>query len=385
MGIKIVVRSYLCTFMAYRYVDKVYPFNLSPEALDWYLARGWYRMGANIFTTHYLCFQQQLYSAIWIRLDLRKSEQRESLPKEESNFQFSKSQRRLLRKNAKLFTYTVGRRKFTLEKELLYNRYAQQFNGRLSPSLRDNLEDYDDESIFRTYEVCIREKETNRLVAASYFDLGRKSAASILGIYEPDFDQYSLGYYSMLIEMEYCYQQGLEYYYPGYIVPGYKRFDYKMRIGKTDYFDVKTGKWLSLENFERNMGPAERQLDALGDLQRSIDGIVSLSETLIYPLFEARLYHAWPDSFLEQPCLLLLGNRPSRQGQCVCVIFDPVSDEYILLLCQSMGDIRYYFSEKYLKSFPPESFLVALLDRSAVLQRTSNKEKLTEYLIKSLQ
>ncbi|MEL6803446.1 MAG: arginine-tRNA-protein transferase, partial [Bacteroidota bacterium] len=130
--------------MAYRYVDKVYPFNLSPEALDWYLARGWYRMGANIFTTHYLCFQQQLYSAIWIRLDLRK-------------FAFSKSQRKLMRKNAKQFNHKMGARKFTLEKELLYNRYAKNFNGRLSPSLRDNLEDYDEESIFNTYEVSIRD------------------------------------------------------------------------------------------------------------------------------------------------------------------------------------------------------------------------------------
>ncbi|MEM8585720.1 MAG: arginine-tRNA-protein transferase [Bacteroidota bacterium] len=357
--------------MAYRYVDKVYPFHLSPEALDWYLARGWYRMGGNIFTTHYLCFQQQLYSAIWIRLDLRK-------------FQFSKSQRKLMRKNAKLFTHSVGQRKFTLEKELLYNRYAQSFNGRLSPSLRDNLEDYDEESIFDTYEVCIREQETNKLVGASYFDLGDNSAASILGVYEPDFERYSLGYYSMLLEMAFCMEQGFNYYYPGYIVPGYKRFDYKKRIGQTEYLDVKSGSWLPLMDFSREMGPAERQIEALEELKHAMRNQITQAETLIYPLFEARLYHAWPESFLEQPYLLLLGSRPHKQGQCVCVVFDPTTEEYILMLCQSMGDIRYYFSEKYLKSFPPESFLVALLDRSSDLLRTTDAKELTEYLIKSL-
>ncbi|MEM6878009.1 MAG: hypothetical protein AAF544_05600, partial [Bacteroidota bacterium] len=66
-------------------------------------------------------------------------------------------------------------------------------------------------------------------------------------------------------------------------------------------------------------------------------------------------------------------------------IFDPVSEEYILLLCQSMGDIRYYFSEKYLKSFPDESFLVALLDRSIELKRTGDPNTLIEYLFKSIQ
>ncbi|MEO0790341.1 MAG: arginine-tRNA-protein transferase, partial [Bacteroidota bacterium] len=297
----------------------------------------------------------------------------------------SKSQRKLMRKNAKQFNHKVGARKFTLEKELLYNRYAKDFNGRLSPSLRDNLEDYDEESIFNTYEVSIRDKNNNSLVAASYFDLGDKSAASILGIYEPEFERFSLGYYSMLLEIAYCLEQGFDYYYPGYIVPGYKRFDYKMRIGETDYFDVKSGEWLPLQGFERDMGPAERQIQSLERLKAAIDNKIEQAETLIYPLFEARLYHAWPDSFLEQPYILLLGNRPTKQGQCVCVIFDPVSEEYILLLCQSMGDIRYYFSEKYLKSFPDESFLVALLDRSIELKRTGDPNTLIEYLFKSIQ
>ncbi|MEL6274836.1 MAG: arginine-tRNA-protein transferase, partial [Bacteroidota bacterium] len=151
--------------MTYRYVEKLHPFSLSPESLDWYLSRGWYRMGSNIFTTHFLCFQQQLYSAIWIRLDL-------------AGFEFSKSQRKLLRKNAQLFTHRVGFRHITQEKELLYHQYATNFNGRLSPTLRDSLEDYDETPVFNTYETTIRDLQTNALVGASYFDLGSHSAAS---------------------------------------------------------------------------------------------------------------------------------------------------------------------------------------------------------------
>ncbi|MEL7160133.1 MAG: arginine-tRNA-protein transferase, partial [Bacteroidota bacterium] len=72
--------------MLFPYADKNTPFVLSPESLDWYLGKGWYRMGANIFTTHFLFFNDRPYSAIWIRVDLQ-------------NFRFSKSQRKLMRRN----------------------------------------------------------------------------------------------------------------------------------------------------------------------------------------------------------------------------------------------------------------------------------------------
>ena len=52
------------------FAEKHYPELLLPEELDAYLARGWYRMGQSIFTTHFLCFGEQFYSAVWVRLQL---------------------------------------------------------------------------------------------------------------------------------------------------------------------------------------------------------------------------------------------------------------------------------------------------------------------------
>ena len=83
--------------MLFSYADKSTPFTLSPESLDWHLGNGWYRMGSTIFTTHFLFFKNRPYSAIWIRVGLQ-------------NFRFSRSQRKLMRKNAQLFDVRVGPR-----------------------------------------------------------------------------------------------------------------------------------------------------------------------------------------------------------------------------------------------------------------------------------
>ena len=40
--------------------------------------------------------------------------------------------------------------------------------------------------------------------------------------------KYSLGFYTMLLEIDFGIKSGAEYYYPGYVVPNYFKFDYKL-------------------------------------------------------------------------------------------------------------------------------------------------------------
>lgn len=351
--------------MAYRYVEKLHPFSLSPESLDWYLSKGWYRMGSNIFTTHFLCFQQQLFSAIWIRVDLE-------------DFSFSKSQRKLLSRNGKKFRNRIAFRHFSQEKEILYSRYAAGFNGRLSPSLRDSLEDYDQHTVFNTYEVAIRDIETNELVGASYFDLGDKAAASILGIYEPNLEKHSLGYYTMLLEIQYCLDNGFRYYYPGYVVPGYGRFDYKLRLGKAEFYDLQYDEWHDYASFDKNQGPVERQSKALQSLEDQLKEEGIETEVCIYPLFEARLYHLWQAEYLNYPYLLLLNGKPSAPGKWLLAVFDPHATEYRLLTAQSLEELRYLFSETYLQSFPEDGFVRCLLQQDRLLYQSTSAEEMAK-------
>ena len=111
-------------------------------------------------------------------------------------------------------------------------------------------------TVFNSQEICIYHEE--KLVACSFFDLGKKSLTSIVGIYHPDYQKDSLGFYTMLLEIEYGVQQGYDYYYPGYLVPYYPKFDYKTRIGKpeeVEFFDLRTDTWkpLAIYDFKKTL------------------------------------------------------------------------------------------------------------------------------------
>ncbi len=334
--------------MSFSYAEKSTPYTLSPESLDWHLSRGWYRMGATIFTTHFLFFQNQPYSALWIRVDLQ-------------GFQFSKSQRKLMRKNAKLFDTAVRPRRIDAERERLYRKYADAFDGRLSPTIADSLEDYDDDVVFDTWEVSIRERVSGVLVAASYFDLGSTSAASILGIFDPKLNSFSLGYYTMLLEMEFCLSRGFRYYYPGYVVPGYHRFDYKLRLGDSEYFDIRSETWQPYRELDpQTEAPVEAQRHALrifAEVYKQLQPDADL-RVKVYPLFEAGLYDIWNDNYFPYPYLVPMPKKGRPQ---VVVAFDPKDRVYQVLVCRHMVQTQLMFNAEYLDSFGSESFVTDLL------------------------
>ena len=87
---------------------------------------------------------------------------------------------------------------------------------------------------------------------------GKKSAASILGAYDPDYRKNSLGFFTMLMEIQFCQQMSIPYYYPGYVVPGYSRFDYKLRIGPVSYFDLRQQEWLPYNQLREEDIPAQQ-------------------------------------------------------------------------------------------------------------------------------
>ncbi len=181
------------------FTDKYYPDRIAAESLDTYLEKGWYRMGQSIFTTHFLSFDRRFYSAIWIRLAL-------------NNYVFSKRLRKLCRRNEELFRCEYGPMRLDEEKEALYQRYRNTFPGVLSYSLKEALLDEEESNVYSTWEVRLYQEE--QLVAFSFFDIGQHSAASIQGVYSPDYRGYSLGFYTMLLEIKWCMSQGMNHYYP---------------------------------------------------------------------------------------------------------------------------------------------------------------------------
>ncbi len=342
------------------FAEKHYPDSLLPEDLDDYLARGWYRMGQSVFTTHFLCFEENFYSAIWIRLNLQQHD-------------FNKHARKLMRRNGQRFRMECARAKITSEKEELYQRYKKNFPGLLAPSLLFSLNDGEEKNIYRTYSINIY--DADRLVATSFFDVGRHSAASIMGIYDPDYSRYSLGFYSMLGEMIFCRQNHIQFYYPGYIVPGYPRFDYKTRIGNVDYFNLHSRSWLPLSSLTPAHIPLIRMEQKLHELQQAMQKKGIPARLLHYPLFEANLFAFWQTNYFDFPVFLHCYPHESTDFF-ITVVFDVRDESYHLLQCSPLDDLMFYVNDAYTSMFDRERFFLELMVIKSHLLRTNNPEYL---------
>ncbi len=350
------------------FAEKHYPESLNPEELDAYLSKGWYRMGQSIFTTHFLCFDQQFYSAIWVRQDLE-------------GFGFGKRPRKLMRNNDRLFRHEIHQGKIDQVKERLYQRYRRSFPGILAPTLKDSLLDGEEINIYNTFEVCIYDGD--QLVAFSFFDLGADSSASILGVYDPDYRQYSLGFYSMLLEMEYSVSLGLKYYYPGYVVPGYSRFEYKLRIGPVEYFHMETGEWLPYAAIKEEDIPIEKMREKLKAVQQKLSGSKLYCRVQYYPLFEASLFSFWRANYLDFP--IVLNCTPENRDRPLLVVFDTKHDHYSLVQCSNFDDPNIVFNEGYLNNFSPTRFLTSLMVVNAFWAASDNPQEVAETLLDNLQ
>ncbi len=337
------------------FADKHYLDHVGGQALDDYLRRGWYRMGQSIFTTHFICFEQDVFPAIWIRLDA-------------AAHTYTKSQRKLMRKNGAQFSSRIVDLELTDEVEQLYERYKKYFKGYIAFSLRDNLYDGGVDNAFDSKAIHIYDGD--RLVGFSCFDLGQDSAASIVGIYDPDYHAPSIGYYTMLLEMEYCRANGIRYYYPGYVVPGYVRFDYKLRIGNVEYLDIATSEWRPIDTWLGWENPLDVMYRQLGHLHNVLNGKGIRSRVYAYPLFEALLFGLMPDAYLEYPVVLLLRAPIADDRHYYLVVYDVRSQLYQLLKCAPFDDFRFYFSPNFVQAFDRSKNLVDLVIVTQVLLQT---------------
>lgn len=199
------------------------------DALDYYLAQGYYRMQQDLFTCQFVPFAGRLYSAHWLRLTLAR-------------VQWGPEQRRLLRRNAR-FTATVRPFRPTEEYEELYARYRAAISFDAAPTVDDVLLGGEAHSVFNTQVIEVR--DNGKLLAAGIFDFGQYALAGILNFYDPAYRQFSLGKYLMLLKTDYGRRLQLEYYYPGYLVHNYPKFDYKLFAcaAATEVFDSVRGRW----------------------------------------------------------------------------------------------------------------------------------------------
>ena len=303
-----------------------YPEKVSPEELDAYLAAGWRCMGQAVYTSHFMFFGpeggKRVYSTIPSRLPLE-------------GFRFSRSQRRLWSKNDRAFRIEVGApAKYDEAKQRVNRRYAGQFPRRAIRDAEDVLSNGKGRLALDTREVEIYDGAT--LAAFSFFDVGRQSMYSKQGIYDPAYQKYSLGFFTMLVEIGYALERGLQYYYPGYVVPGNQEFDYKHRVGQLEYFELKDGAWKPFRQLREEDIPINYLRSRLEELKGGLQALGIPCNTFDYRYFDIRFYDNRPFPFLEFPCFLLSGSR-DKENLCPVAVFDPIQMAYHVYNCRIFG------------------------------------------------
>lgn len=211
--------------------------------LDLYLSLGYFRMHQDVFTCRYLIYDHTILPVHWLRFDL-------------ANIEFKSKQRALLRRNA-AFSVVAQPFAITPEMQSLFNRYRNAVDFEAPESVEFWLMGGGTYNAFDTYAIEVRDGD--RLIAVGIFDHGTESIAGIMNFYDPDYRKHSLGKFLMLQKIIYARQQHKLYYYPGYLVSNYPKFDYKLFPGEeaTEVFDDNTGQWLSFSWETVNMLAAD--------------------------------------------------------------------------------------------------------------------------------
>ncbi len=217
----------------------VHPENLSPEAFDYLLSRGWYPMRQAIFTTsHIESPEGQVRQVHWLRYPVAEITQRQS-------------HRRIRRRNGEFSVELLDPFTHSDELDELYSRYLDSVDFDGYPTIAAASLNPGEANIYSSRAFLVRDNQ--RIIACGLFHQGDRALASILHFYDPGYRNYSLGKYLILLTVDYCRNNGISWYYPGYVIRQDGRMDYKLFLGRglAQYYDPAphpmNGTWRKFE------------------------------------------------------------------------------------------------------------------------------------------
>ena len=211
-------------------IDQNIPMSeMSPEVFDNLLEGGWRLLGKTIVRHNFAVCRGQLCQTIPLRIHLRA-------------FQFSKSQRKLLRAKDH---FRIERKEILLtpEKEALFLKHTKRFSERQPKGIEVFLGKNCNVEPVRGEELTVY--KDNEMLACSFMHLGEKNMSGTYCFFDPDYSGVSLGSLTMLLELKYAIELGMEYYYHGYCYDIPSQFDYKCNFMALQQRDWKTDRWSS--------------------------------------------------------------------------------------------------------------------------------------------
>ncbi|MCK6602591.1 MAG: arginine-tRNA-protein transferase [Bacteroidetes bacterium] len=208
--------------------------SVPPVGFDQLLEAGWRHFGEYFFR-----YDRQQTSGgatqtiVPLRVDL-------------SRWRLSSSQKKNLKRNQDL-KVRIGPTFFHRDLEDLFHRHRSRFTEHAPEALTDFLS-------FRPASVPVENQsvvvfQEDRLVAASFLDIGSWSTSSIYGVFDPGLMQRGLGIFTMLIELQFSLKTGKKYYYPGYATEEPSVYDYKKQFHGLERYSWETGVWTPAGRF----------------------------------------------------------------------------------------------------------------------------------------
>lgn len=151
-----------------------------------------------------------------------------------SRFFPSKSQRRILKRNAHL-RVVVRPTVLDDQKHMLFERHKTRFTENIPDSLLNFMEADAATTPCRNVEVCLYDQ--NRLIGVSFLDVGFRATSSVYAMFDPAYSKHSPGIFMILQSIEYSKRQGKLLYYPGYAHRETSFYDYKKKFSGLEYYD----------------------------------------------------------------------------------------------------------------------------------------------------
>jgi arginyl-tRNA--protein-N-Asp/Glu arginylyltransferase len=340
------------------FAKRYFPSKIQHEELDLLLANGWYRLGDSIFTTHFIKFDEIFYSAIWLRVDL-------SAWKNDATFH------RLCNRNKQL---EVRYSKMQIRDDLrnLFRLYRANVKFKSDTSLDNLLYGESNTDNFTSYLIEVFDQ--NQLVGAGVFDIGLHTAAGITSFYDPSYKKFSIGKFIIYQKMKYCQQNGIQYFYPGYVVPGYAAFDYKLDIAKAhlEYFCIQDYQWHAIATIHDKI-PIEDMQQNLLFLQDALRLNEINPALLYYPFFDIQLMTSFQhDRYLDFPIFLWIASREENVVVDL-IVYDIRHNQFHYLQCRKVWSIQ-------LSSMQSNCFTDGVLQIEQVLYTTAKIQELIHFI-----
>ena len=211
--------------------EELYTEKVSPQQLDALLSQGWRHFGEHFFRYNIGFHEHELRLVMPLRVRL-------------ADFAISKSQRRVLRRNQDL-KIVFRSIEVTTEKKDLFETHKRRFKHSVPDSIYDFLSPSPADVPCEAWEVCVYD-EREKLLAASFFDVGATAISAVYAMFEPQETTRSLGIFTMLLVIDHAIKNGKTFYYPGYAYEGSSFYDYKKRFAALEFYSWN-GEWKEFE------------------------------------------------------------------------------------------------------------------------------------------